>query len=98
MSKFHYLQLDVFAASRGGGNPLGNVDPSGFSYRSISRATTNALRPLTSGKWGYVVPLVPVLGALVSLSIFTQASVQELSWAAASLVVGLGALAVFRRK
>jgi len=43
-------------------------------------------------------PLVPVLGALVSLSIFTQASVQELSWAAASLVVGLGALAVFRRK
>jgi len=25
MSKFHYLQLDVFAASRGGGNPLGVV-------------------------------------------------------------------------
>jgi amino acid transporter len=43
-------------------------------------------------------PLVPVLGALVSLSIFTQASLQELSWAAASLVVGLAALAVFRRQ
>ncbi len=49
----------------GGGNPLGNVDPSGFSYGSISRATMNALRPLTSGKWGYVVPLVPVLGQVV---------------------------------
>jgi PhzF family phenazine biosynthesis protein len=32
MSKFHYLQLDVFPASRGGGNPLGVVvDARGWS-------------------------------------------------------------------
>jgi amino acid transporter len=43
-------------------------------------------------------PLVPVLGALVSLSVFTAASWTEVSWATASLVVGLAALAAFRRK
>src|SRR3954447_19364887 len=32
MSKFHYLQLDVFPARRGGGNPLGVVaDARGWS-------------------------------------------------------------------
>jgi len=48
-----------------GGNPLGNVDPSGLTYGSVSRAIEKAFRPLTSGTWGYIVPLVPVLGQVV---------------------------------
>lgn len=42
-------------------------------------------------------PVVPLLGAAVSLSVFTQASAQELGWAAASLAVGVATLAVYRR-
>jgi amino acid transporter len=42
-------------------------------------------------------PLVPVLGALVSASVFTQASGEELAWSVAALVVGLAVLAVPRR-
>lgn len=34
-------------------------------------------------------PLVPLLGAAVSLWVFTQASAQELGWAAGSLAIGL---------
>jgi amino acid transporter len=41
-------------------------------------------------------PLVPLIGAAVSLWVFTQASRVELGWAAASLVVGLVAVAVTR--
>jgi APA family basic amino acid/polyamine antiporter len=42
-------------------------------------------------------PTVPLLGAAVSLWVFTQASWRELGWAAASLAVGLLAVAVTRR-
>jgi APA family basic amino acid/polyamine antiporter len=42
-------------------------------------------------------PVLPVIGALISASIFTQASFVELSWAFASLVVGLLAVTVSRR-
>ena len=42
-------------------------------------------------------PLLPLLGAAVSVWIFTQASFEELGWAAASLVVGLLAVALSRR-
>jgi APA family basic amino acid/polyamine antiporter len=41
--------------------------------------------------------LLPVIGALISASIFTQATFQELTWAFASLVVGLVAVALSRR-
>jgi amino acid transporter len=42
-------------------------------------------------------PALPVIGAVISASIFTQASFVELSWAFASLVVGLLAVALSRR-
>jgi APA family basic amino acid/polyamine antiporter len=41
-------------------------------------------------------PLAPLLGAAVSLWVFTQASRQELGWAAASLMVGLLGVALTR--
>src|SRR5262249_25878323 len=49
---------------------------------------------------GFRVPggwLVPVLGALVSASVFTQASLEELAWSVAALVAGLAALWLTRR-
>jgi amino acid transporter len=42
-------------------------------------------------------PLVPVLGALVSASVFTQASGEELAWSVAALAVGLAATALTSR-
>ncbi len=61
----------------GGGNPLGNIDPSGLSYGSFSRAIQKAFRPLTSGPLGYIVPLVPVLGQVVG-GVTLLASVPQL--------------------
>jgi PhzF family phenazine biosynthesis protein len=58
MSKFHYLQLDVFAASRGGGNPLGVVvdarewtdaDMQGFAAWTNLVETTFLLPPTNPG-------------------------------------------------
>lgn len=49
----------------GGGNPIGNADPSGLSYASFSRHINSAFRPLTHGVLGYVVPLVPIVGQIV---------------------------------
>jgi len=54
-------------------------------------------RPHTQGFRIPLGPLVPLLGAAVSMWVFTQASKQELGWAAASLLVGLAALVVNRR-
>ncbi len=48
-----------------GGDPVGNVDPSGLSYRSFSRSADNALRPLTSGAMRYITPWLPLIGGLV---------------------------------
>ncbi len=42
-------------------------------------------------------PLLPLLGAAVSLWIFTQATRQELAWAAASLALGVLAVVLTRR-
>jgi amino acid transporter len=42
-------------------------------------------------------PLVPLLGAAVSASVFTQAASEELAWSVAALVVGLVALWLTRR-
>jgi len=39
-------------------------------------------------------PLIPVLGIAVSLWIFTEASVEELVWAACALAIGLALLAI----
>jgi amino acid transporter len=41
-------------------------------------------------------PVVPLLGAAVSLWVFTEASRQELTWAAVALAVGLAALVLTR--
>lgn len=49
----------------GGGNPIGNVDPSGLSYASFGRDINRAFRPLTHGTLGYVVPLIPIVGQIV---------------------------------
>ena len=43
------------------------------------------------------LPIVPLIGAAVSLWIFTEASALELGWAAGSLLVGIGAVALTRR-
>ncbi len=51
--------------SYGGGDPIGNVDPSGLSYASFSHDINRAFRPLTHGVLGYVVPLVPIVGQIV---------------------------------
>jgi amino acid transporter len=42
-------------------------------------------------------PIVPLLGAAVSLSVFTQAASEELAWSAAALAVGVAALWLTRR-
>ena len=42
-------------------------------------------------------PWIPVLGALISLSIFAPASKEELGWAMVSLAVGLGVRELTRR-
>ena len=39
-------------------------------------------------------PLVPLLGAAVSLWVFTEATREELTWAAVALAFGLAALAL----
>ena len=54
------------------------------------------LRP-AQGPRSRTGPLFPVLGTLVSLWIFTEASWLELGWAAASLAVGILAVALNRR-
>ncbi len=43
-------------------------------------------------------PIVPLLGAAVSLWVFTEASREELVWAAAALAIGLLAFAVAHRR
>jgi hypothetical protein len=42
-------------------------------------------------------PTMPLLGAAVSLWVFKEASQQELTWAAVSMLVGAGAVAATRR-
>ena len=49
----------------GGGNPIGNADPSGFSYKSFSRDIDRRFRPLTGGIAGYITPLIPIVGQVV---------------------------------
>jgi amino acid transporter len=54
----------------------------------------------SAGGRGFRIPggaLVPLLGAAVSLWVFTQASLQELGWAAGSLLFGLVTVAVSKR-
>ncbi|MFI5306533.1 MAG: APC family permease [Polyangiales bacterium] len=54
-------------------------------------------RPHTKGFRIPLGPVVPLLGAAVSVWVFTQASQKELGWATASLAVGLLTVAVNRR-
>jgi amino acid transporter len=42
-------------------------------------------------------PLVPLLGAVVSASVFTQASSEELAWSVVSLAVGIALVWLYRR-
>jgi amino acid transporter len=80
-----------------------------FDYRSLIGMSNVAvavqylatclavLRLRRSGVRGRRVPggpLVPLLGAAVSLWVFTEASREELTWAAVALAIGLTALAL----
>jgi amino acid transporter len=53
--------------------------------------------PVTTGFRMPLGPVLPVLGALVSLWIFTEANREELSWAGGSLLVGIAAVLLTRR-
>jgi amino acid transporter len=58
------------------------------------------LRRVQPEKKGFRVPggpVLPVLGAVLSVWVFTQANLTELGWAAVSLAVGLAAVAWNRR-
>ena len=83
-----------------------------FDYRSLIGMSNVAvavqylatclavLRLRSRVRSGFRIPggsLVPLLGAAVSASVFTQAASEELAWSAAALVVGLAALWLTRR-
>jgi APA family basic amino acid/polyamine antiporter len=42
-------------------------------------------------------PVIPLVGAVLSVWVFTQATLEELTWAAASMIVGVVALVAGRR-
>jgi amino acid transporter len=68
-------------------------------YLGTCLAVLALRRRYTKGE-GFRAPLgptMPVLGALVSLWVFTEATAQELTWAAASMAVGAVAVAATRR-